>query len=395
MIFTELRKRVMLPISICTGCGACEAICPQNCIQLRLDKNGFRYPNVDLDKCVHCQKCEKFCPVLKIDNEIQRLESLPNAFACYIKDSCVRKESSSGGLFSALAMHVLDEKGVVFGAAYNKDLTVSHIAVEKPEELSLLRGSKYVQSDTSNCYNNVEQYLKSGRIVLFTGTPCQVEGLNSFLNKSYENLILVDIICHGVPSKKVWHEYLLWQEKKHGAKVVSANFRDKCSGWEDFSLTLKFDDGQIYSNISNDDYYMKLFLESYSLRDSCYQCKFKTINRVSDLTIGDFWGINEIVPEINDDAGISIVFVQSKKGKCIIESVKEQMILNQVDSRIAAEHNGAMIQSVYRQPMHNYFYKKLGKVNFGKLVNEVISPSVFTRLERKLLQFVNKKCNFN
>ena len=381
----------MLPKKNCTGCLACVDICKFNYIPLNTDRDGFIYPKINQKKCIQCKQCESICPVDQCIEKNLFQEDFPDAYAAFINDDDIRKVSSSGGIFTVLAEYVIKQKGIVYGAVYKNDLLVAHVGIDNKSDLRYLRGSKYVQSDMHGRYSEIKQFLERGRLVLFSGTPCQVEGVRSYLGKEYSNLITVDIICHGVPSPKIWKDYLRWQERKYNSKVVEVNFRDKCSGWKNFSLSLKFKNGDIYHGKLDEDPYMRVFLENYSLRESCYQCKFKTKTRISDLTLGDFWGIEDVIPMVDDDKGVSVIFIQSDKGKHYFDLIKEKLHIEKTNSQLAMEHNGAMLHSVYRQPMRDYLFRKIGKKDFGKLVDDILQPNLRVRFERKAFQFFDRK----
>ena len=268
----------------CSGCHACYSVCPTKAIEMVKDEKGFKYPVIDQPKCVNCHLCEKTCPIINkkiVDNE-------PKAYSCYNKNNEVRSKSSSGGIFTLIASKILEKNGVVFGASFNNKFMVEHIYVEKEEELYKIRGSKYLQSIIGDSYKQAKKFLEEGRYVLFTGTPCQIEGLLSYLNKDYENLITQDIICHGVPSPKVWNKYLEYREKEDGEIPLEINFRSKENGWKNYNLKFRYN-GHEYKNNQNTDKYMQAFLKNVSLRESCYNCSFKKINRLSDITLADFW----------------------------------------------------------------------------------------------------------
>lgn len=380
----------MLPIKDCTGCLACVDACTSECIQVVPDAYGFWYPEIQTDRCIDCKKCEKVCPLINLSGNNENDPVNPEALAGYIKSNEIRAKSSSGGIFTALALKILESDGVVVGAAFDAILNVSHIIIESEDDLFKLRGSKYVQSNVLGCYKKVRALLQKGVTVLFSGTPCQIAAMQGYLGKAYENLVLLDIVCHGVPSCAVWQEYLNWQARRHGSQPTNANFRDKSSGWEKFSLSLSFQNGTEYKRRLDEDAYMKAFLQNLCLRKSCYQCRYKTKQRLSDLTIGDLWGINEIAPELNDDSGISVVFIQSKKGRRLLDSINRSVHLVNINSELSIEKNGAMTHSVYKPPMREYFFRKLGTVDFDKLVVKCLDPDLKTRLERKALQLINK-----
>lgn len=311
----------------CCGCEACVQICPKNCITMETDAEGFRYPVVNSQSCVDCGLCERVCPILKKVRTTEQREVA--AFAAYTKDETVRKSSSSGGIFSMLAEHILAQQGVVFGAAFAEDFSVHHISIENRTELEKLRGSKYVQSSTDDTYRQAKALLESGRVVLYTGVGCQIEGLKAFLGKDYDSLYTIDVLCHGVPSPKVWKKYLSEQEEKWGSPVVDAFFRNKRKGWKRYSVVLNFKNETQYGEIRSNDPYMRLFLANICLRPSCHSCRFKDIPRQSDLTIGDAWGIQNHMPEMDDDRGTSVVLVHTEKGRRLWEQVEPQMRVKQ------------------------------------------------------------------
>ena len=271
----------------CSGCMACMNICPKNAIMMKEDKNGFKYPKIDEKLCIDCGLCSKACPVInKLKENLYNIK----VYACKNKDENIRKKSSSGGLFTLFAKYILDQEGVVFGAKYDENLRVIHDYIEKDDNINEFRGSKYVQSDINSTYAKAKKFLSNGRKVLFTGTPCQIEGLITYLGKNYSNLYTQDFICHGVPSPKVWKKYLDYKKEKCGEDPIKVNFRDKeVLGWSNFQVKYKYKSKDEIVH-HDDDYYMNFFLRNYDLRESCYNCHFKKIRRNSDLTIADFLG---------------------------------------------------------------------------------------------------------
>ncbi len=331
----------------CCGCGACANICPKGCIAMAADEEGFLYPQVDEAVCVQCGLCKSVCPVLQ--GTVEQDTDGPRAFAAYNKDEQIRAASSSGGVFTLLAQQVLSDGGVVFGAAMSADQrTVRHIMVDGMEGLAALRGSKYVQSQMGACYTQAKEALEAGKAVLFSGTPCQIEGLRGFLKKDDPKLLCVDLICHGAPSPKVWDAYVRHQEARAGSKVKRVFFRDKRRGWKYFSMALEFENGKVYSKDLEKDLFMEVFLKDLCLRPSCYGCAFKKLHRVSDLTLADFWGCRKVCPELNDDRGLSLVLAHSKKGEAALERAKAQMVVREVDRSAALSNNPSMVCSVER-----------------------------------------------
>lgn len=307
----------------CCGCEACAQICPKHCITLSEDAEGFMYPSVDEQSCIDCGLCEKVCPFKNSQDPVTPLE----VYAAKNRSEKDLLHSSSGGVFVMLARKILDMGGVVFGVAFTPDyLSVQHVPVEKESELPILMGSKYIQSRTGTSFQQVKTFLEGGRQVLFCGTGCQVLALKLFLRKEYENLITVDFICHGVPSPKVWRQYL--QEiTSEGDAITNISFRDKRTGWSNFSFTIDYVKGHTHeekriTQPNDDDPYMWLFLNDYTLRPSCFGCPAKGGKSRSDLTLGDYWGIEKAHPECFDERGVSSLIVNSTKGKEILEGLE-------------------------------------------------------------------------
>lgn len=318
--------------SKCIGCSSCSNICPKACIVMSEDKEGFLYPVINTVNCCDCRLCENACPLM---NYQEPRINTNLAYAAFIKNDELQFQSSSGGVFSALAEYIIDKGGVVFGASFDDTFLVSHIFVEDKQNLQKLRGSKYVQSRIGNSYKYAKKFLESGRLVYFSGTPCQIAGLYSYLRKSYDNLITQDLICHGVPSPMVWLKYIEYRENLANSKTKKISFRSKISGWNNYSILFEFENGTKYSSkISNgnsNDPFMKLFLKNYCLRPSCYDCQFKNIHKHADITLADFWGIQSIIPNFNDDKGVSAVIIHSDKGKKAFESINHKITFKQTD----------------------------------------------------------------
>ena len=317
---------------LCSGCAACANGCPKAAITMAADEKGFLRPAIAQDLCVNCGLCKKLCP----QNERIAPEREGKIYAALAVNDELRAKSSSGGIFSLLAEKTLREGGAVFGAAMDKNLHVRHIMAETPETLELLRGSKYVQSEMGDSYRLAKEQLERGRKVLFSGTPCQIDALKHFLGKDYENLLAVDILCHGVPSPAVLRKFIESREQATGKKVVAINFRDKDPGWSAFSTTLFFEDGT--KEIDNSYYYF--FVWDYCTRESCAHCLYSSTKRVGDITLGDFWGYKESAPEHieDDDLGISLVSVNTEKGLAAFRAVQGK--LDHAPRRIADAAKG-------------------------------------------------------
>lgn len=300
----------------CCGCTACQAVCPHDAISMRQDALGFKYPEVAEDRCTDCGLCEKVCDFQKMISESEAC-NVPDAgidvLAARHSDAEVLKGSQSGGVFTALSDIVLSEGGVIYGAAIDQDFKVVHCRAESSKERDAFRGSKYVQSDMGDIFRDVRNDLKEGRTVMFTGTPCQVAGLSSFIPSSLRNkLILVDFVCHGVPSPRVWSDYVSYRQKK--GTVLKADFRDKDAGWKIHKESFVYEDGQkrFYET------YKVLFYKNIMLRHSCGVCPYDISHRKADVTIADFWGIGEMLPEFDSAGGVSMVIPHTAEGKSLV-----------------------------------------------------------------------------
>lgn len=337
--------------STCCGCAACVQVCPRQCLAFDEDAEGFRYPKADISTCIDCGLCERVCPVINKSNERQPLK----VYAAKHPNDRIRFASSSGGIFTLLAEIVIAENGVVFGARYDENWEVAHDYTETKEGLAAFRGSKYLQSHIGKSYRQAEAFLKQGRKVLFSGSPCQITGLKLFLRKEYENLLAVDFVCHGVPSPLVWKLYL--KERKQSATSIpisTISFRDKTTGWKRFSILLRDINGKIvYTQKFYHDPYMRAFLADLSLRPSCYACPSKAGRSMSDLTIGDFWGIQHTDPEFDDDNGVGLVMIHTPK----CEDLIEQCIKIEHSYKAACQGNVCIEHSVQQPVNRGYFFK--------------------------------------
>lgn len=273
----------------------------------------------------------------------------------------------------------------------NEQLQVIHCSAENATQLSALRRSKYVASNPGNVFAEIKQQLATGRMVLFSGTPCQAEGLLAFLGRAYNNLYTVDLICHGVPTAKAWEQYCLYQRQKHGSNIVEANFRSKVSGWKQFSMELKFENGQVYSAIQRKDPYLHAFLDNLCLRPSCHDCTFKGQHRHCDITLADFWGIGTIIPDADDNRGVSLALIHTARGRELLEQCSSALWMSQVDTAEAIRRNSAMTASVPAHHFRDYFLDRLGKIPFDKLIQNCITPSYSVRLHRHILKYLHCK----
>ena len=391
---TEIfERRLAPPVNIisknlCTGCGACANSCPLGCIQMCPDGEGFLYPQVDDKKCVHCNKCLAVCPVA---NETKKYPAPEIAFACKNLDEGERAASSSGGVFAVLAKAILSRGGVVYGAAMSGDCkTVFHRRVDNENDLAALQGSKYVQSRIGDAYRQVKEDLSASKTVYFSGTPCQVAGLYAYLEKDYENLYTQDLICHGVPSPLVWEKYVCHVEICRGAGVTQASFRDKTLGWHNFSMRVTLDNGTSVQEPLNQNAFLNVFLNNICLRPSCHECAFKGMARAADITLADFWGVEKLSPEKDDDKGISLVFANSPKGNELFDQIKEQLSVWKTDAAAAVAENPAMVRSVKPNEKRAVFMKTIEKKSFQGALDAVWKPPLSERFKEILKKPLRK-----
>lgn len=360
-IIEDLEKQEVakhLPYDGCTGCGACLNICPVGCIKFLDDKEGFKRPVIDYKKCIRCGKCVNICPV----NNKSCSQKDIKAYAIKANNN-MRMKSSSGGVFGVLANEILSKKGVVYGAAFDDKLDLNHIKITNKNDLLKLQGSKYLQSNINTILKDVKNDLEDGKEVLFSGTPCQVKGLKSFLNKKYENLYTIDIVCHGVPSTRVFHEYVNHLEKENNSKIKDYLFRDKDKGWKLFSTKITFENGKEITTPFNEEMYMRGFLRNIYLRKSCYICSSNNFTSGSDLTLGDYWGIDTINPEFDDDKGVSLVTVNSKKGEKLLNKIKQELLeIKETDLSKALEYNKAITKPAFVNKNRERFFSNLENI---------------------------------
>ena len=372
----------------CSGCGACVTICPIGCITMCADEEGFLYPVIDQNQCKHCGLCEQSCPILTSQNRLEDVEKV-SAYSAVAKGKDILLSSSSGGIFGLLATYVINNGGVVFGAAFNEDFAVEHRCVQRIEELDTLQGSKYVQSNIGETYRQAKELLNQNRLVYFSGTPCQIEGLLAYLKRPYDNLITQDLICHGVPSPMVWSKYIEYQKSQAGKNIVKVFFRDKTNGWKKFSMKIQFSDGDEYCQTLQKDSYLKAFLKNLCLRPSCYNCSFKSINRKADITLADFWGAESVVPNISMQNGVSLVLVHTDKGKGLLKKIASKTLLQNVDLQKSIAGNSSINQSVIEPKDRKRFMRDIKKGDF-KSVKKYCEESFFKKICLLLQRIKNR-----
>jgi acetyltransferase-like isoleucine patch superfamily enzyme/coenzyme F420-reducing hydrogenase beta subunit len=369
----------------CCGCNACVVACPEECISMKTDKEGFWYPEVNLSVCVDCKLCEKVCPILTKNEAVKRFET-PKIFAAYNVKHDIRLDSTSGGIFSALADYMFDKGGYVGGAIFNEDNSVSHIITSDRMMLKELRSSKYLQSFTDKLYPEINRLLKAGEKVLVCATPCQISGLYSFLNKDFENLITCDFICRGVNSPKVFKKYIEMLEQQYQSKTVKIKFKNKTFGWHRFSTKIDFANGKSYIKDRYHDLFMIGYLQSGNFaRPSCYSCNFKGFPQKSDITLADFWGIENVDASMDQDCGTSLVMVNSDKGLAFFESLGDSIVNKEFKMKDAEKENQSMNSSLKAANNdRKAFFEALDELPF-----EQVAKKFFTGIT--LLKKINNK----
>ena len=404
----------------CCGCSACVQKCPKQCISLYEDNEGFLYPRVNTVSCINCGLCERVCPVLNQAEERTPME----VFAAKNPNEEIRKESSSGGIFTLLAEQTIDTGGVVFGVKWNEHFEAVHAYAETQEALADFRGSKYVQSQTGDTFKQAEVFLKQGRLVLYSGTPCQIAALKLYLKKEYDNLLTVDIICHGTPSPGVFRWYLNEElqmtsarqndkkpkfsnpsaitsitkadilAKEQGFKIKDIRFRDKQLGWKKFSFTLALENLSAIQNneisISsplNENAFLRGFLANIYLRPSCYACPAKSGKSGSDITLADYWGIQSIMPELDDDRGVSAITINSTKGQNALHSTDAELYTAPYEDLCAK--NPSLLHSCKIPEKREAFFKFTKKTFFNH-INRLLKVSLIQRIKWRLYTYIGK-----
>lgn len=406
----------------CVGCNGCVQVCPKQCISFNEDTQSFRYPEIDVERCIHCNLCEKVCPVIHQGSPKEPI----TVYAAKNNNEGIKEHSSSGGIFYALAEKIIAEKGVVFGARFNDKWEVEHGYTEDMEGVRAFQTSKYIQSYIGNSFCEVKSFLEIGRKVMFTGTPCQIAGLKLFLRKDYpDQLLTVDIVCHGVPSPGVWREYLDYVKDRYKKKftdvgselsispvITSINFRDKRLGWNKYGVSICITNTDLIRNtniaeikpIENKEFlfepvsqniYMQGFLKDLYLRPACYECPAKCGKSHADLTLGDFWGLPVVYPEYYKEGCFSLLLVRTEMGKPILNSL-QTITLKEATYRKALYGNPSIEKSTIRPKQYDEFWKLFPKIGIEAIVKIVttMSPSLLRRIY-KMICILVKSCLTN
>ena len=379
----------------CCGCGACVQKCPVQCITLNYDEEGFGYPKVDEKKCINCNQCEKVCPLYRKQEDNQKGNS-PSCFIAFNRDEDILKDSSSGGVFWLLVQNVIGCEGVVYGAVA-EGFNVFHKRASTINECALFRKSKYLQSDTKETYKEALSDLKVGKVVLYSGTPCQIAGLYSFIgNKQFDNLITCEVICHGVPSLKAFNKWLDDLSKKHGgAKPVSMVWRDKIYGWGPNRITYHFDNSTTWTCASRDNLFQWGFLNNLYLRPSCYECHYARLPRLADFALADAWNYNGELLKVNNNKGLSIVILSTEKAKRIFNDIRHYLIFEET----SIDYVKQCSRHVWKKPLFNKnrkrFFHMLARKNFETAAKKCLQPSLIIQVANKIKKLLHILFNSN
>ncbi|MDC7236749.1 MAG: Coenzyme F420 hydrogenase/dehydrogenase, beta subunit C-terminal domain [Sphaerochaetaceae bacterium] len=385
-------KIKLVDFETCTGCGVCVLVCPVNSIELVENNIGYKYPKINYDLCINCGKCLRICEEIKNNTTYESKE----VFAAASKDQIILKNSSSGGIFSEMAKYILANGGYVFGASMDNNFFVRHIEINCLKDLPLLQGSKYVQSDSYIVFERIKILLLNNNLVLFSGTPCQISALISFLSDHYNNLYLVEIICHGVPNNKIFQDYIINYEKRQKCTVQNYKFRTKDRGWGIIGSVeyKKANHKQKRTVFSDEDSYYSAFLAGLIFRNSCYSCNFATKRRCSDITLGDFWGIqNEHRHELNVNSmnpfqGVSAVLINSNSGLELFENVKENINYFQSSFNKVARHNPQLYKPSERNSLRDTLLFNYQKFGYSSIENQFrknfIKKLIILRVKNKI-----------
>lgn len=368
----------------CTLCGSCYNACPVDAISFKTPYLDFLYPTIDNSRCVGCDRCEKSCPILA--DKCKPESSYPIAFAARSRDEEARRKSSSGGVFYELASQILSEGGYVCGAVFDEHFHVKHILSNTREDLYRMMGSKYAQSDMGMCFRQIQTLLDEGKSVLFTGCPCQVAGLRTFIGRNHPNLLLVELICHGIPSDQMLQTYIGMQEKKYGARLKELEFRNKEKGWHNSSVRMKFANDRIYQESMTMDTFMQGYFQYITVKESCYTCNFRHFSSGADITIGDFWGAEVVLKEFDDNTGLSAVLATTTKGEHFLKVTSVELF--PCDMKTVITYNQNLLNSTSPNPSRHMFYEYEEKFGTEKAIRQFLAEKALHRLQRKIKQFL-------
>lgn len=358
----------------CCGCNACGDICPTQAINFYDDNEGFWYPKVNPDKCINCGLCEKVCPMLHLDTLHSHGQREPRVYGGYHKNISIRFDSTSGGAFSALANAMYKQGGYVSGAVFNEDWSVSNYISNNKKDLVRLRSSKYVESNAEGLFKEIKRLLVSGEKVLACGSPCQMAALRTYLGKDFDNLTIVDFLCRATNSPKAYRKYLEYLEDVYGGKIVSIKAKNKDHGWRSLARKVVFDNGKVYYGEGHEDPYRRGYHLNYFERPCCYDCKFKGIPRIADISLADFWGIETVDRSLDGNIGTSMIMINTEKGQKFFDGVKSKMELKEFDSQRAFRGNYSVIMGDCCHEPKGYdraqMFQDMDEMRFDKLADK-------------------------
>ena len=377
MMNGKVKMKEICPNEKCTSCMACYSVCPVQAIHIGQDEKGFYRPIIDSQKCIGCRQCIHVCPAH--GNLTKNI--VGKAVAAYAVNKKLRKNSTSGGLFSVLATYVLRHEGIVFGAAYDEQLVVRHTYVEGESDLWKLRVSKYVQSDIGDSFKQARFFLEAGKLVFFTGTPCQINGLKNYLGKNYQNLLTADLICHGVPPAKLFAEYLDMLEKKHHAQIQTIRFRYKTDNFKqigmacEHNMKIVFENGETYLRRDLEDPYLLSFFSNLCINEACYHCPFTTEERTGDITLGDFWGFHApSLSWVDTGKGISLLLLNNEKGKRFFSQIKSSCRWCERPVAEAVKGNPHLREPIKKNVRYEEFWKDYREHGYQFVAGKYFSP---------------------
>lgn len=373
-----------ISVEQCTLCGSCYNACPVDAISFKTLYLDFLYPAIDNSRCVGCDRCEKSCPILADKQEPE--SGYPIAFAARSRDEEARRKSSSGGVFYELASEILSEGGYICGAVFDDHFHVKHIVSNTQKDLYRMMGSKYAQSDMGMCFRQIKTLLDEGKNVLFTGCPCQVAGLRTYIGRKHPNLLLVELICHGIPSDQMLQTYIGMQEKKYGSRLKEMEFRNKEKGWHNSSVRMEFENGRVHSEPMTFDTYMQGYFRGVTLKESCFSCQFRGFKSGSDLTIGDLWGAEISIPDMDDNNGLSAVIVNSEKGTLFLN--RSKIIRRQFEIDKILKYNQSLLTSFDEGAQRTAFYAYTEKYDLERAIETFFQETLLQKAKRKFRFFL-------
>ena len=373
-----------ISVEQCTLCGSCYNACPVDAISFKTLYLDFLYPAIDNSRCVGCDRCEKSCPILADKQEPE--SGYPIAFAARSRDEEARRKSSSGGVFYELASKILSEGGYICGAVFDDHFHVKHIVSNTQKDLYRMMGSKYAQSDMGMCFRQIKTLLDEGKNVLFTGCPCQVAGLRTYIGRKHPNLLLVELICHGIPSDHMLQTYIGMQERKYGARLTRMEFRNKKKGWHNSSVRMEFANGKVHLEPMTFDTYMQGYFRGVTLKESCFSCQFRAFKSGSDLTIGDLWGAEISIPDMDDNNGLSAVIVNSEKGTLFLN--RSKIIRRQFEINKILKYNQSLLTSFDEGAQRAAFYAYTERYDLERAIETFFQETLLQKAKRKFRFFL-------